>query len=377
MAVPEFLSKALTASLLALPLACSSDTPTALPDAQIAADASQSLDLGQSTLDLGTAADAGAQPDAAAVPDSGQMTADAGFAADAMTTPDAGTSSLANPADKGPRMVMRSEETIQAAGESFKIGCFLPEGQDSLPAIVLLHGFQIEGQLYYGTAEHIASFGYIVCVPEYPAGLRPNHVQNADEVRGTIDWLLASSFAGRIDTTKIGVAGHSLGGKIGVLAAKSDSRIKAYLGLDPVDGARFCNAQNCPDGTEMLPLTIPMGILGETIDEMAGRSGQACAPAEENYRTFYTPAASPAVEITLPKANHVSFVDDIMACGFACRFCLPEQADHSDLLKMIRSFSVAFLEVYLKGNSAYQSYIDGSEATRLYISPGDAVVQKK
>lgn len=130
MAVPEFLSKALTASLLALPLACSSDTPKALPDAQIAADASQSLDLGQSTTDLGSGADAGPQPDATAMPDSGQMASDVGFAADAMTAPDAGVSSLANPADKGPRMVMRSEETIQAAGKSFKVGCFLPEGQD-------------------------------------------------------------------------------------------------------------------------------------------------------------------------------------------------------------------------------------------------------
>jgi dienelactone hydrolase len=48
-----------------------------------------------------------------------------------------------------------------------------------------------------------------------------------------------------------GVTGHSLGGKLSLLAATKDARVKASIVLDPVDGGGGpgggCNPPGCVD----------------------------------------------------------------------------------------------------------------------------------
>jgi pimeloyl-ACP methyl ester carboxylesterase len=175
--------------------------------------------------------------------------------------------------------------------------------------------------------------------------------------------------------------GHSRGGKAAVLAAARDPRFAAVLGLDPVDSKPplGCDAQTeCPDSRDALAsLSIPSAFLGETTDATGGGFGQACAPADGNYATYYAKARSPSLEVTIAGANHVSFVDDPTACGVTCSFCKAATAKQADVLGLAYAMSVAFFERHLRGATSYQAYLDGAKAQALWASTGLAAIRSK
>lgn len=341
-------------------------------DAQIGVDATSYPDA---------AADGGSdtQMDGGETPeDAGDVMMDGGMVDGGMEM-DAGAPVIPDPAQPGPIATAEVDEsiTVPATQNTFDVHCVLPASGGPHPAVVLLHGFRIDGALYHGTAAHVASFGYAVCVPNYRAGFNANHVENAMDALGTVDWMTqAASFAGDVDAASITAAGHSLGGKLSFLAATMDTRITTVIGLDPVDAAPLCNATDCPDATDLLPIQIPTALLGETIDATAN-FGQACAPADDNFQTFFEAGASPSLEVTFTKANHVSFVDDPDECGLACGFCNDAQADHADLIGMIRAYFVAFLERYAKGDVRYDEYLTGATAQTRWVTPGHVTLRTK
>ena len=158
---------------------------------------------------------------------------------------------------------------------------------------------------------------------DYPASLfGPNNPNEAKDMIGGVDWAKADSMLGSIvDTTKVGMSGHSLGGKVALLAASMDTRVKASFVLDPVDGgAMGCTAPNCVEVKALMPsLHIPTGFIGETTDSTS--SSMACAPASDNFATFYAGTLTPSLEVIALGANHMSFLDNVSTCGITCSFC--------------------------------------------------------
>jgi chlorophyllase len=261
--------------------------------------------------------------------------------------------------------------------------CVVPDGVGPFPIVIVAHGFQLPAAQYYGYAERLGSFGYVACTADYPAGLSPNHAESAKDLSGALDWAIAASAAAgnplsaKVDAALAGVMGHSLGGKLSVLAAKQDARFKAVLGLDPVDSAMFCNPTACPDASNTLPLPIPTAFLGETLDSAAGLGGQACAPAADNYQTFYAAAAAPSYELTFLGANHMSFLDDPAGCGFVCGLCKPATLGHADAIATARALTVAFFERHLRGRTEYESWLIGADAKARFVDPGIVAVKSK
>ncbi len=302
---------------------------------------------------------AGAAPDAApdALPDS---------------PPDAGE--VLDPAKAGPFPVGQTEATVPApaVGSEVATTCFVPEASGgSVPLVTLAPGFQLPPEQYYVSASHLASFGFVVCVAAYNASLfEKNHVDNAREVLAVIDWALdpAGPLAGRADAGRVGAAGHSLGGRLSVLAASFDDRIRAVFGMDPKDS-------DDPDASDLLPLDIPTGFLGELVDAQGGF--QPCAPAEHNFQTFYARAASPSFAVELLGANHMSFLDAPDSCGLVCSLCNDASLDHDTAISLTRSYLAAFFMRHLRDEPAYDSYLTGSIATERYVSPGIAIIQSK
>lgn len=248
--------------------------------------------------------------------------------------------------------------------------------------MVIAHGFQLPANQYTSYAAHLATFGYVACTADYPNGVLPNHVASARDLIGSLDHLASvastagSPLAGMADASRTAIVGHSLGGKLAVIAASLDTRIDAIVGLDPVDGSMLCNATRCPDATNLLPLPIPFGILGETLDATSTR-GQACAPTADNYQTFYEAAGSPALEVTVNGANHMSFLDDPSRCGAVCSFCNSPTAPHAEVIELARAYTAAFLERHLKGLTAYDDYLTGPLAQSRYVQPGRATLRSK
>ena len=283
----------------------------------------------------------------------------------------------------GPYTVAELDDTTTVASTGHKeaIHCAYPTAGPSagpFPVIVVGHGFQLPPTQYASYLRRLASFGYVALTADFPAGfLNVNNVENAKDFIGGLDWAATSpKLGGKADVNTAGATGHSLGGKVALLAATMDARIKASITLDPVDGAMGCSPQNCPDVSNLMPtLAIPTGFIGETID--AKGAFQACAPAANNYTTFYVGTKSPSLEVTALGANHMSFLDDVASCPLTCSFCNAASAPNAQVNAMAKALVVAFYERHLRGDANYDTYLTGSEVTARYVATKQATITSK
>ena len=245
------------------------------------------------------------------------------------------------------------------------------------PVVIVAHGFQLPVTQYYNYVRRLASFGYVALTADYKASpIGMDNVKNAKDLLGAIDWAAqAAPLAGLADTDNVGATGHSLGGKLSLLAATMDTRIKATITLDPVDGSMGCQPQNCPDTSMLMPLPIPTGFIGETTDASGGF--QSCAPAADNFETFYAGTTSPSLSVTAIGANHMSFLDDVASCGLTCSFCNAATAPNAQVNAMSQAFVVAFYERHLRGLVAYDDYLTGATAQERYVATNQATIASK
>ena len=186
---------------------------------------------------------------------------------------------------------------------------------------------------------------------DYPAPITgPDNAAEAADLLAGIDWAKSDvTFGSNVNDQLVGATGHSLGGKVALLAATKDARVKASITLDPIDGNGVAVAALLPS------LHIPTAFLGETTD--ATGSFQACAPAASNFTTFYAKANSPSLEVTVLGANHMSFLDDVNQCGFTCSFCNAATAANADVNGLAKAYLVAFYERHLRANTGYDAFL--------------------
>jgi chlorophyllase len=294
-----------------------------------------------------------------------------------------GMMGVADPNVDGPYPIKEIDDTATAAatGHKVPIHAAYPSGGPTAgpyPVILVAHGFQLPAAQYKGYVKRLASFGYVALTADFPAGfVGINNVENAKDLLAGLDWAATKAeLAGKADVNKAGATGHSLGGKVSIIAASMDARIKATITLDPVDGAMNCTPQNCPDASTLVPtLTIPTGFLGETTDAAGGF--QPCAPAADNFTTFYAGAKSPSLMVTVTGANHMSFLDDVATCGFICSFCNMATAPNAQVNALAKAYVVAFYERHLRGDLAYDTYLTGAQAQARYVTTNQATIVSK
>lgn len=266
--------------------------------------------------------------------------------------------------------------TVAATGSVFGATVWYPTAgplEPPYPLAVIGHGFQLPPGQYADYAGRLASFGYVAVTPDYPTPLlAPDHRGNALDLMGVVDWAVsAPQLAGLVDVDRVAMLGHSLGGKAAVLAALLDDRVAVVVGLDPVDSSPAgCDPDDCPDVSVLAGgLAIPSLLLGETLD------AQACAPAADNYTTFYAATPPPSLEVTVLGASHMSFLDDVSSCGLPCLFCQTATVPDATVNALARAFAAAFLERWLRGRVAYDSFLTGAEAQSRYVVPGLAILR--
>lgn len=286
-----------------------------------------------------------------------------------------------DPDKDGPCEVGELEETIQVGNAQVPVYAYYPTGgpvDGPYPVVTVAHGFNIGPELYTEYARRLASHCYVALNVDHRGYLfQPvDHPAYAKQLLAAVDWAATEpALQDIVDTDNVGTTGHSLGGKISVLAATYDARVKASITLDPVDGATMCpNMMVCPDVSGLLPISIPLGFLGGTLD---GDGFMACAPKAENYQTFYAAAGSPALEVTVVGASHPSFVDDVNACGLSCAFCDQSMLDPAIVSALSRAYVVAYFGRHLRGNPGYDTYLTGAEAQARYVDMGYATIKSK
>ena len=164
-------------------------------------------------------------------------------------------------------------------GTTIPLTIHLPDGPGPFPIIVFTHGFQLSPTDYTSYGQHLASWGFIVIMPAMPGSIisPKTHVKLKEYLVKILDWVASDNavptgvLKGKGDLARIGLSGHSMGGKISLLTCTEDARPKASFVIDPVDATGSplpVNAADYPSVTpELMPkITIPVGYLGETVN---------------------------------------------------------------------------------------------------------------
>lgn len=241
------------------------------------------------------------------------------------------------------------------------------------PVIIFSHGFQLNGEGYDTIGNRLATHGFVGVFPSYGDNALNAlaHTELAELVSGWIDWVETESRRGgsRIafvaDPERIGVAGHSRGGKQSILATIQDARIQAVFGIDPVDAGPPVGDDpvRFPSVTPELmdQLVVPAAFLGSGRGGDGGLGGifPACAPTEDNYNAYYVEAGSPSFSYLVEDSGHLDYVDD---CGLICFTC-PGAGDAAANRSFATATLIAFFEVFVAGDARYRPWVDGAEVT--------------
>ncbi len=288
---------------------------------------------------------------------------------------------LPDPGEAGTFSYDKSTATVPAGtrpdSAAVELDIWLPQNAGAAPLVALGHGFMLDPALYTSYGEHLASWGYAAAVVHYSgSALSPRaHRLLAVDLMAVLDWFdrqcaSGGQFHGAIDSSRLFLAGHSMGGKIALLTASQDGRPLGVFGLDPVDAAGGPLGGDPVDYPSVTPelmdqIQIPLLLLGETTNSTGT---QPCAPEEDNFHQYFLYAVSPACEVEFIGADHMDFLDN-PDCGLLCSVCPEGPADHQLVKLWSRRLLVAWLKVKLEGESAFRVYLDG-EAVVAAISDG-------
>lgn len=118
----------------------------------------------------------------------------------------------------GPHRVLRGE--LAFAGLPGVV--YTPETGLNLPAIAFGHDWLTGSDRYFGLLEHLASWGIVAAAPDTERGLVPSVLKLAFDMGKALDIVTSARLGpGKISVhpSKLGLAGHGLGGSAAVFAA--------------------------------------------------------------------------------------------------------------------------------------------------------------
>jgi hypothetical protein len=152
------------------------------------------------------------------------------------------------------------------------------------------------------------------------------------------------------------------------------------LGLDPVEsrpgGVIFCDVvTQCPPAISAIAaLTVPVLLLGETMNASGGVFGMSCAPENANFNVLYNAAKVGTTSVEVLGATHMSFHSE-PNCFPLCTLCGSAQVDNGKVLALAQAYAVAFFERHLAGDLEMDAFITGDAAKTRYVSSGLAVIR--
>lgn len=232
----------------------------------------------------------------------------------------------------------------------------LPESGGEFPVVVFQHGFMARNVYYDGILRHLASHGFVVVAPQmYELGIapllgRPPAAVEAELSALVLGWIpghLGEVAGVSVSSQRIGLAGHSRGGKVAWLVAATDpARIGAIAGADAVDGegGPWGNQRRVVQGP--FPFSIPALVIGAEL-------GGLCAPRADNHERFYEASHPPAWQVFAPGQGHGDMLDEPYA-SVSTEFCA-SRADRAGMRRLTAGLLVALFRGALQGDvSAYQ-----------------------
>jgi predicted dienelactone hydrolase len=311
----------------------------------------------------------------------------------------------------------RATPLLGQTERTFPVDLYIPLVQSSAPVVVISHGLGSDRGTFQYLAEHLASHGYVVAVPEHPGSnatqlqalLNGTATEAADpsefinrplDIKFLLNDLerrsrLDPELAGRADVQNVSVIGQSFGGYTALALAGaplnfdalqkdcadlsntlnlslllqcrafslsltqyeqlSDPRVKAVVALNPIDSSVF--------GEEGLSqIQIPVLMLGGNADTVA--------PAlPEQIRPFTWLTTPNRYLVLIEQGTHFSVTGETKQ---------PEPIQIPPQLvgpaptlarRYVEILSLAFLKTYLSDQAAYRPYLSSAYVQSISQSP--------
>jgi dienelactone hydrolase len=239
----------------------------------------------------------------------------------------------------GPQPVDSSRVEVPDQDESLEVVLYKPAHPQTLaPAVVFLPGRMATDDQYQSYARALASRGFVVAVRTWYSLFRTD-LELAYDAKVMADWLVKAQGA---DPKRVGIAGHSMGGKDAVLAAAQYGGFASVVAIDPDDNGNVSVVHGL-----LASLKAPLLLIGA---EVAWRASSVCAPLATNYLRFFERAPAGTVELTLRDADHVQMLDEPDRFGYG--ICRSGTADSRQVRIIARRATVGFFLQHLQGGPA-------------------------
>ena len=233
------------------------------------------------------------------------------------------------------------------------------------PVIVFIPGYLEPPLSYRSYGEQAASWGYVVLIARF---FWLFDEQAEDDTIKLFNWLRRQNdegdvLAGMLDMERLGVAGHSIGGKYALAAALNEPSVGAVVAIDPVDGC----AEFLPPSRlfrsftpELMPqVATPTCILGAEFSGLLN-------PRSENYHEFFRYASCQAEEVLIYNADHASFVEDyagLLQDIHDLIFAGKPTKDNRTKTIAAR-YMISWFNVFLRGQNEFWTYLTGEQANQ-------------
>jgi dienelactone hydrolase len=252
---------------------------------------------------------------------------------------------------RGPHRVLRGD--LAFAGLPGVV--YTPESGLNLPGIAFGHDWLTAVRRYSGLLEHLASWGIVVAAPDTERGVAPSVLNLAFDLGTALD-IAAGVRLGRgeisVHPTKLGVAGHGLGGTAAVFAAAGmPEKPKAIAAIFPT-------ITKPPADQPAATLNVPGMVFAAPGDEKALQSN-AIALSQ---------AWAGATLRVVSKAKPRGLVE---GRSLATAFGLG--GPHRKTQKAVRALLTGYLLYALGGDKKYRDFADpGVQLPKTQTLPPDA-----
>jgi hypothetical protein len=243
-------------------------------------------------------------------------------------------------------------------GHHFTVHAFIPNSSGAHPVVLLASGLEQPAVAYTTHGTRLASHGIITLTRDDSGLTVDTPIIIADLTYTMSVWLpqqnadSTSALFGLVDMTRLGLAGHSRGGKATLLAAEHElhGQVLSWFGIDAVDNIALGGGEFAR--TDVASVGVPVVFLGSD-------GVSSCTPANTTADMLYPLAASPAVKIIGIHAGHTEF-EDQAGCS-VCSFCSPAgTADPNVVLRYSVRYLAAFFGRTLLGDQSVGPALEGT-----------------
>jgi predicted dienelactone hydrolase len=243
----------------------------------------------------------------------------------AYVSPPAGAQSVDNPANGGPHSV--STSNVSSLVRGFGGGTiYYPSSSGSYGGIAVSPGYTASSSSMSWYGRRLASHGFVTIVIDTNSRFdQPN--SRGTQLLNALDYLTgsgpSSAVRSRVDSSRLAVSGHSMGGGGSLAASNSRSSLRASIPLTAWHTTKTWSRN-----------TVPQLIVGAQNDLTASVGSHSIR--------FYNglPTATPKMYVELRGAGHFA-----------------PNSTNSDISRM----AVSWMKRWVDGNTAYNTYLCGAQ----------------